>query len=101
MSSDSGESHSSAHNYPEHDIDTGYEADHTSDQGDGREEGARELHTISNSTNGLTFARKRSISQPDDGESPLKVSLVPRIERPESPQSVSIPDDTPSIQVFW
>jgi len=98
MSSDSGESHSSAHNYPEHDIDTGYEADHTSDQGDGREEGARELHTISNSTNGLTFARKRSISQPDDGESPLKVSLVPRIERPESPQSVSIPDDTPSIQ---
>lgn len=98
MSSDSGESHFSARNGPEHNTNTSCEVGQSSTRDAGQDEGARELHTISSSTDGLTFARKRSIRHLDDEESPSKVSLAPRIERPDSPQSVSIVDDTPSFQ---
>lgn len=100
MSSESGESQSSAHNGSERDIDTGPEADQTTEQEDRQDEEVQELHSSSSSSaNVLTFSRTRSIPQHHDEESPSQVPVVPRIERPESLLSVSIPDDTPSIQV--
>jgi hypothetical protein len=112
MSSDSEESHSSAR--PNHgaqvvagdredvlsiDQDSEQEGIATSDNGaqDVQEE---ELQSMENGSNGLTFARVRSRgAQQDDIETASELSFRPRVERPGSPESTSIPDDTPSIQV--
>src|SRR4051794_4847456 len=89
MSSDSGESHSSAHN------DHGDEADIA--LGD-------DLHSIDEQSvdeapEGLTFARtRRSIPQQDAPESASELAVRLRVERAESHASTDIPDDTPSIQ---
>ncbi|CBX95193.1 hypothetical protein IAQ61_004022 [Plenodomus lingam] len=112
MSSDSGESHSSARNDQEDETDIGHGADHESTQldDDGRDEATLnpngndnsqfERQVIGSSVDGLTFARTKSIPLPvpDEHESVSEASSRPRVERPESPQSASIPDDTPSIQ---
>lgn len=104
MSSDSAESHSSAHNDQEDEIDIGDGADdHSSQQGPGdREETIQNprkqdrtiqaLQATGSNANGLIFEVQ------DEEESASEASSRPRVERPESPQSVSIPDDTPSIQ---
>ncbi|CAE7002635.1 hypothetical protein P3342_001634 [Pyrenophora teres f. teres] len=88
MSSDSGESHSSAHNDHGDEIDVA--------QGD-------ELHSIEENSvveapEGLTFARTRSIPQEDAPGSSSELSIRPKAERAESHASTDIPDDTPSIQ---
>jgi hypothetical protein len=117
MSSDSGESHSSAHsNNQDHVVevhedqellvdqsrDLAPEDSVTSDhgQGDAEEEEGEELESIDSGGNGLTFARVRSrgAQQPDD-EMTSELSFRPKVERPGSPESTSTPDDTPSIQV--
>ncbi|KAL7771385.1 hypothetical protein CFE70_001328 [Pyrenophora teres f. teres 0-1] len=89
MSSDSGESHSSAHNDHGDEIDVA--------QGD-------ELHSIEENSvveapEGLTFARTRSIPQEDAPGSSSELSIRPKAERAESHASTDIPDDTPSIQL--
>jgi hypothetical protein len=117
MSSDSGESHSSAHsNNQDHvarvhedqellvdqDRDLAPEDSVASDHGqdDATEEEGEELESIDNGGNGLTFARVRSrgAQQPGD-ETTSELSFQPKVERPGSPESTSTPDDTPSIQV--
>jgi hypothetical protein len=114
MSSDPGESHSSAHNDhgDEMEIVEGaedapatqedaFDSDARKDLG-GEEEDVEELQSISSAggTEGLTFARtRRSIPQDDTQDSASELSFRPKIERPQSPASSDIPDDTPSIQV--
>lgn len=110
MSSESEESHSSAHNDQEDVVDIGEGATHGSAQEHHHEEqgpteshvsedeDADELQSVGSGTGGFTFARtRRSFPQQTEEESATELSVRPRIERPESPQS-SIPDDTPSIQ---
>lgn len=106
MSSDSGESHSSAH----HDHGDGIESRLA-----GREEAVEEnatrddvaaeaagdeLESTGSGSDGLTFARtRRSFPQQFEDETASEVSARPRLERPASPESTSTPDDTPSILV--
>lgn len=89
MSSDSGESHSSAHN------DLGDEID----VAQGNELDSIDEHSLHEATEGLTFARTKSIPQQDAPGSASDWSSRPKIERAESHASTDIPDDTPSIQV--
>ncbi|OAL44249.1 hypothetical protein IQ07DRAFT_578368 [Pyrenochaeta sp. DS3sAY3a] len=112
MSSDSGESRSSAHQDEPDEIDVGQGLGHVSP--DPREppednESVQQLQTEVDpedegaSSNGdipgLTFARtRRSFPQQFDQDSASELSFRPRLERPGSPESTSIPDDTPSIQ---
>ncbi|KAI8939844.1 hypothetical protein NX059_003581 [Plenodomus lindquistii] len=109
MSSDSGESHSSAHNDDDHadEMNVGQGANHVADElaqeADDeprfKDQDAQDLPSIGSDQVGFTFARKRSIPlEQQQDESASEASFQPRIERPDSPQSVSIPDDTPSIQ---
>jgi vacuolar protein sorting-associated protein 8 len=117
MSSDSEESHSSAHSnnqdhvaqvHEDRELSVGQDQDlapedsvnSDHDQGGAEEEEAEELESIDSGGNGLTFARVRSrgAQQPDD-ETTSELSFRPKIERPGSPESTSVPDDTPSIQV--
>lgn len=90
MSSDSGESHSSAHNDHGDEIDVG----------PGAELDVVDEHSAGEATEGLTFARTRSIPQQDAHASTSELSTRPKIEveRAESLTSTDIPDDTPSIQ---
>lgn len=104
MSSDSGESHSSAHSDHGGEIGLGEGADtveegvtgnHAAHEADGEE-----LESMGSGAEGLTFARtRRSFPQQDEGETASELSMRPRVERPGSPESTSTPDDTPSIQV--
>ncbi|KAF2847797.1 hypothetical protein T440DRAFT_557063 [Plenodomus tracheiphilus IPT5] len=110
MSSDSEESQSSAHNDHEDEIDVGHSAGQdtgqdthdvgteTSETPEPKGGSFEELHTIGSTTDGLTFARTKSIPLQEEHKSASEDSFGPMVERPESPQSISIPDDTPSIQ---
>lgn len=112
MSSDSEASQSSApDNHEEEDTDiagnvpgdtvkqTPSLQDDAPEDHDARDEAGEELESISNGSNGLTFARVRSRGTQQEEETASQLSIRPRIERPDSPSSASIPDDTPSIQV--
>jgi hypothetical protein len=112
MSSDSGESHSSAHNHHGDDMEIVESAqgirdaqknalkEGATDGHEGEEEDADELQSIDGGTEGLTFARtRRSIPQEDAQDTASELLLRPNIERPQSAASSEIPDDTPSIQV--
>jgi hypothetical protein len=117
MSSDSEESHSSAHRNiqdqvahshqdqelpVDQDQDLATEESATSDHGrdDAQEEEGEELESIDSGGNGLTFARVRSRgTQQAEDETTSEPSFRPKVERPGSPESTSTPDDTPSIQV--
>jgi hypothetical protein len=111
MSSDSEASHSSAHrdDKEETDIVGGesavveqrhlFEAGATGDNGVGNDED-EELRSITSRSNGLTFARVRNRGmEPEEEETASELSLRPKVDRPQSPESTSTPDDTPSIQV--
>ncbi|KAH7076344.1 Golgi CORVET complex core vacuolar protein 8-domain-containing protein [Paraphoma chrysanthemicola] len=63
-----------------------------------QEEAGEELESIDSGSNGLTFARVRSRGAQQEEETNSELSFRPRVERPDSPSSASIPDDTPSIQ---
>ena len=120
MSSDPGESHYSAHNDhgDEMEIVEGaedapatqedaFKEDAVEDLGreekdaeKDAEEDTEELQSVDSGTEGLTFARtRRSIPQNEAQDTASELSLRPKIERPQSPASSDIPDDTPSIQV--
>jgi hypothetical protein len=59
-----------------------------------------DLQSLQNGANGLTFARVRSRgAHQEEDDTASELSFRPRVERPHSPESTSIPDDTPSIQV--
>jgi hypothetical protein len=112
MSSDSGESHSSAHNDHGDEIDMGESAlgafvtqedDHEGsataerslDDGD-----SEDVQSTDNGIEGLTFARTRSRNTPaETQDSVSELSIRPRITLEGSPASTDIPDDTPSVQV--
>ena len=111
MSSDSGESHVSAQNDNEGDIESGAitldspVGSQGTELGDvGRdvpeEEEKQELESIGSGANGMSFARRRR-SQNDEGEeeSVSELAIRPVARRPGSPESTSTPDDSPSIQV--
>jgi len=89
MSSDSGESHSSAHN------------DHGDklDVAQGAELDSIDEHSLHEATEGLTFVRTKSIPLQNAPGPALDLSSRPKDERAESHASTDIPDDTPSIQV--
>jgi hypothetical protein len=112
MSSDSGESHSSAHNHHGddmeivesaegiHDAQKTASKEGATDGLEGEEEDVEELQSIDGGAEGLTFAKtRRSIPQEDAQDTASELSLRPKIERPQSAASSDIPDDTPSIQV--
>ncbi|KAL6702932.1 Vacuolar protein sorting-associated protein 8 [Coniothyrium glycines] len=70
------------------------------DQDEDQEQEHGDSDSLDNGPEGLTFARTRRSfpSHHDDEDSPSELSLRPRAERPMSPESTSIPDDTPSVQ---
>jgi hypothetical protein len=85
MSSDSGESQSSAHNDNDNDIQA---------------EEQQELGSIDGGGNGLTFATRRRAQEDEEAsESASELAIRSAVGRPGSPESTSTPDDTPSIQV--
>ena len=114
MSSDSDASHSSAqrHHEDEEGALEDFEDATIPDEESITEEGAtsrnylgeregegEELQSIGDGDNDLTFARVRSRgTQEDDEETASELSFRPKVERQESVDSASIPDDTPSIQ---
>ena len=113
MSSDSGESHTSAHDGNEDDTATGsiapdppvelrtsVEADAPIDNDVESGEEQQELESLDSGSDGLTFAR-RGGPQNGAGEKQSLSNLARRslAEVPGSPETASIPDDTPSIQV--
>jgi hypothetical protein len=64
------------------------------------DEDMQELASVGSETNGMTFARRRkSQTQEDEEESVSELSMRPAPRIPGTPESNSIPDDTPSIQV--
>jgi archaellum component FlaD/FlaE len=112
MSSDSEESHSSAPRNDRDDdaqdyfdrvppIDQEGTLEESTNDNDGEEEDqGDELQSLDNGSNDLTFHRVRSRgAQQEEEKTPSELSFRPKVERPDSPQSESIPDDTPSIQV--
>lgn len=111
MSSDSEASHSSAQRHDGDEDSARRQLQPTPvDQSSVLEEGAtgdngaedtegEELQSIGNGNHELTFARVRSRgAQQEEDETASELSFRPRVERPGSPDSASIPDDTPSIQ---
>lgn len=95
MSSDSGESHSSAHNDHGDEIDMGEGAMGASDMEDNDD-----AQSLDNGPEGLTFVRTRSRNTHEEAqESASELSVRPRLTVGESPASTDIPDDTPSVQV--
>jgi len=112
MSSDSEESHSSAHNDRGDDIDAregavgAFEAQEDDSGGSATErrsldeEDSEDVQSVDNGIEGLTFARTRRRSpQEETHDSASVLSIRPTIEVADSPASTDIPDDTPSIQV--
>lgn len=121
MSSDSEESHASAHDEDTADHGTASIAPDSSIQSrdvqesgllpdyDGEKEREKEreketenLLAIEGDSNGLTFARPKKVAKEHDEDSVSDVEAVrPTTELPlGSPRSASTPDDTPSIQVW-
>jgi hypothetical protein len=112
MSSDSGESHVSAQDEDGSGMDSAEVAlssplqsldAHNSRQLERdapEDEEMQELESIGSGINGMTFARRRrSQTDEDEEESVSELSIRPVLRIPGSPESNSIPDDTPSIQV--
>ncbi|KNG49620.1 vacuolar assembly sorting protein [Stemphylium lycopersici] len=94
MSSDSGESHSSAHNNHGDEIDMGEGAMGASDMEDNDD-----AQSLDNGPEGLTFVRTRSRNTHEEAqESASELSVRPRLTVEESPASTDTPDDTPSVQ---
>lgn len=111
MSSDSGESHTSAQNgdaelgagsiAPDSPIQSrdAIDADDTQENATGREE-QQELESLVSGANGLTFAtHRRTQEETNAEESESELSIRPAAQIPGSPDSALTPDDTPSIQV--
>ncbi|RAQ99146.1 vacuolar assembly sorting protein vps8 [Stemphylium lycopersici] len=111
MSSDSGESHSSAHNDYGDEIgvteSAGRAVDERHESGDehvagepsAEDEDTDEVGSIDNGPANLTFARTRpSIAQEAAHGSTTELVTRPKIVRESSPASTDIPDDTPSLQ---
>jgi hypothetical protein len=108
MSSDSGESHKSAPNGNEAGAETSsiapdstLQARSTVDAADVAEndisgEEQQELESLDSGRNGITFARQRKTQ---DAQGTAAIPMHSAGRRPESPESMSTPDDTPSIQV--
>jgi len=112
MSSDSEESHSSAHNDHGDDIDAregvvGTFDAQEDDSGESAteqrsldEDDSEDVQSVDNGIEGLTFARTRRRSpQEETHDSASVLSIRPTIEVAGSPASTDIPDDTPSVQV--
>ncbi|KAI4676697.1 uncharacterized protein J4E84_009532 [Alternaria hordeiaustralica] len=111
MSSDSEESHSSAHNDHGDEIDTregavgAFDAQEDDSEGSATErrsldeEDSEDVQSVDNGIEGLTFARTRRRSpQEETHDSASVLSIRPTIEVAHSPASTDIPDDTPSVQ---
>jgi hypothetical protein len=116
MSSDSGESHSSAHNHhgdemeivegakdastaQEDDIGDSVAGAHGTEEEE--EEDAEDVQSVGGGAEALTFARtRRRIPKEEAQDTASDLAARPRIERPQSPASSDIPDDTPSLQVW-
>lgn len=112
MSSDSEESHSSAHNDHGDEIDTregavgAFDAQEDDSEGSATErrsldeDESDDVQSVDNGIDGLTFARTRRRSpQEETHDSASVLSIRPTIEVAHSPASTDIPDDTPSVQV--
>jgi hypothetical protein len=113
MSSDSGESHTSAPHDEDGDVggesiapDSPIETNSIENtdgaaEKDTAHEGEQALDVLGGASNGLTFARHRRAQEEDSHEleSVSDIPLRPAARRPGSPESISTPDDTPSIQV--
>ena len=110
MSSDSEESPASAHSEFADEIEVaspgedgptrtgGVESEYGS-HGYDQEEEMEELASIGSGANGMSFAtRRRSQAEQEEDESASELSVQPPVQRPQSPESTSTPDDTPSIQ---
>jgi hypothetical protein len=112
MSSDSGESHASAHSA--RDGETGsthgtidspvqlrdWEGPSTPAEDAAEEEEQQSLDERDIGTNGITFARRRTSQSGQDEESlGSELAIRPASQRRQSVESASTPDDTPSIQV--
>ncbi|KAF2118242.1 Golgi CORVET complex core vacuolar protein 8-domain-containing protein [Lophiotrema nucula] len=111
MSSDSEESHASAHQDNEDEAQEAAEAlespkelrdweePSTPVQDGAEEEEVQSIGTPDARSNGLSFATRRiSHSERDDEEPVSELAIRPPARRPGSPESTSTPDDTPSIQ---
>ncbi|KAF2795814.1 hypothetical protein K505DRAFT_272595 [Melanomma pulvis-pyrius CBS 109.77] len=111
MSSDSGESHVSARDENEGDMDSedvvlnstlesrDREETDVIDGDDPEDEEMQELESIGSGANGMTFVqRRRSQTDEDEEESVSELTMRPVARVPGSPESTSTPDDTPSIQ---
>jgi hypothetical protein len=112
MSSDSEASHSSAQRENNDDDARNAEAGHhdslnkipsLEESGTGNNEGEdahQELESITSDDVGLTFARVRSRGAPQEEEQTAsELSFRPKVEKADSVESASTPDDTPSVQV--
>ncbi|KAK7182063.1 hypothetical protein DPSP01_008230 [Paraphaeosphaeria sporulosa] len=104
MSSDSGESQASAHHDDADEVDVGTppaalplgagEA-----VGDNENAPSSQGEDIASGGNEMTFAtRRRSEGEQEDDDSASDLPMRQALQRPQSPESTSTPDDTPSIQ---
>ncbi|OAF99121.1 uncharacterized protein CC84DRAFT_1200307 [Paraphaeosphaeria sporulosa] len=104
MSSDSGESQASAHHDDADEVDLGTppaalplgagEA-----VGDNENAPSSQGEDIASGGNEMTFAtRRRSEGEQEDDDSASDLPMRQALQRPQSPESTSTPDDTPSIQ---
>lgn len=112
MSSESGESHTSAPNGDDVEAGVGSIApdspiESRTGAGQGgiaqdstlQEEEQQELESLDNGSNGMTFARHRAQKDTYEDESGSELVMRSAARRPQSLESASTPDDTPSIQV--
>ena len=113
MSSDSEESHASAHEDNESEAQgeaeavepprelQDWEEPSIPDQDDVEEEELRSAGTPDAGSNGLLDStREVSRSERDDEHPVSELAIRSATRRPGSPESNSTPDDTPSIQVY-
>ncbi|KAF2013429.1 hypothetical protein BU24DRAFT_424427 [Aaosphaeria arxii CBS 175.79] len=113
MSSESGESHASAHDDrigddggdsipPDSPVDArgGGEPDTYGGGTAGDNDERQELESLSSGANGLRFVTRKASHDyyNEDESSTSELPTRPRLPRPGSPESTSNPDDTPSIQ---
>jgi len=113
MSSEPGLGHTSAHSDPDDTIDIGdgiqdepeverIEDEEVVNGAQELEDEGEELESVGGSSNGLTFARTRRSQaqkeQEDSEEGTAELPSRPKAGRPASFESISTPDDTPSIQ---
>ena len=111
MSSDSEESHASAHSNRGGDSgDTQDSVDSpvqlqdraepsTPTQDSIEDEEVQSPSEQGSGTNGISFAKRRCQTEPDEDSLGSELAMRPAMRRPQSVESASTPDDTPSIQV--